>query len=52
MPSTVEAVAGVVPLLSQKKVVALSLVLVVEVLGQVRVARKTVVLVEHGTLTL
>ena len=52
MPNMGEGVVAGVPLAMQKKVEALSLVLVVEVLGQVMVAHKMAVLVEHGILTL
>lgn len=52
MPSTVEAVAVELPLVMLWKVVALSLVLVAVAPVEVTEAHNTVVLVEHGTLTL
>lgn len=52
MPSTVEAVAVELPLVMLWKVVALSLLVEVVALVEVMEAHNTVVLVEHGTLTL
>ena len=52
MPNMVEVEVAVVPLAMQKKVEALSLVLVVVAPVEVTEAHNTVVLVEHGTLTL